>query len=54
MSKKKKKKEWTSDFEEAWDIYSAPVQCGDCYVYYDPTAHENCPNCGGEDWVGSR
>ncbi|MDA3809646.1 MAG: hypothetical protein PF518_04870 [Spirochaetaceae bacterium] len=47
-------KEFTEDFEEAWEIFDAPVQCGDCYVFYDPAVSGKCPLCGGDEWVGSR
>jgi len=55
MNKKKKtKKEFTPDFEEAWKIFDVPVQCGECYTYYNPVQDPTCPQCGSEEWVGSR
>lgn len=56
MSKKKKKKkpEFTYDFDTAWEIYNPPVQCGDCYVFYDPSKNDKCPICDSDEWVGSR
>ena len=56
MSKKKKKvkKEFTPDFEEAWEILDAPVQCGECYNFYDPKENDFCPVCDSDEWVGDR
>ena len=52
--KKHKTKKFTNDFEEAWRIYNPPVQCGDCYVFYDAQKNDKCPVCGSDEWVGSR
>ena len=52
--KKKKIKKYTNDFEEAWKIYNPPVQCGKCYVFYDPQKEDKCPVCGSDEWVGSK
>lgn len=56
MSRKKKKvKRITHDFEEAWEIYNPPIQCGNCYVFYDGIKEKGvCPVCGSDEWVGSR
>ena len=45
---------WTPEAEKAFDSFSSPVQCGDCYNWYDAVSDFPCPCCGGEDWVGSR
>lgn len=51
---KKKKPEFVYDHDEAFKLWNPPVQCGDCYVWYDPRANSVCPICGGDEWVGSR
>ena len=47
--------EFTFDFEEAWNIFNPPVQCGNCYVFYDPVTQDGeCPLCQSDEWVGNR
>ncbi len=48
------KPEFVYDQDKAFDLWNPPVQCGDCYVWYDPTENGVCPVCGGDEWVGSR
>lgn len=51
----KKKPEFLTDHDKAFDTFSFTVQCGDCYVYYSAEDQNGvCPNCGGTEWVGSR
>ena len=45
---------YTMDFEEAWKIFVSPVQCGECYCFYDPQLNNYCPCCGSDEWVGDR
>ena len=44
----------TTDDVIASREYDAPVQCGDCYQWYDAAANANCPNCGSIETVGMR
>ena len=34
--------------------FAAPVQCGECYMFYDATLHTLCPCCHSPVMVGSR
>ncbi len=43
-----------TDHDEAFKLWNPPVQCGDCYVWYDPMEHDECPICDSQEWVGSR
>ena len=52
---KKKKEPLTVDnLDKAFRLWNPPVQCGDCYLWYNPRNHDECPNCGGKEWVGCR
>ena len=53
MSKKEKPLTVT-DHDEAFEVFESPVQCGDCYTWYEAINHDACPICGGTEWVGSR
>ena len=55
MSKKKKKRvQFTTDFEYAEKHYDVPVNCGECYHWYDITENSTCPLCGSDELVGNR
>ena len=47
-------KDHTDDFEEAIDIFDIPVNCGECYCYYDAAENNLCPVCGSDEVVGDR
>jgi predicted Zn-ribbon and HTH transcriptional regulator len=34
--------------------YTLPVQCGECYNWYDAADDSQCPQCGSEEIVGDR
>jgi rubrerythrin len=56
MSNKKKKytRESTDDFEYAENNFSIPVNCGECYAWYDIDNNSVCPLCGSDELVGNR
>jgi rRNA maturation endonuclease Nob1 len=45
---------FTMDSEKAFEIFDCPVQCGDCYGWYDLNKSEECPVCGSTEIVGDR
>ena len=47
-------KDFTDSEVYAEEHFEAAVQCGNCYLWYDAVAHEQCPNCGEDEWVGDR
>lgn len=48
------RRDFTNDDVIASREYDAPVQCGDCYSWYDASYHATCPNCGALETVGMR
>ena len=55
MGKKKDKKQgFSEDMDVAFKLWNPPVQCGDCYIWYNVKRFKECPICGGKEWVGSR
>lgn len=50
----KKNKPYTTDTDYAFNKFDSPVNCGDCYQWYDITKHEKCPCCGSHELVGDR
>lgn len=51
---KARKRGYTNDHDLAFKIWNPPVQCGDCYNFYDPIKNKKCPLCDGTEWAGSK
>ena len=49
-----KEREHTFDYDEAMDMFDVPIQCGECYVWYNGTEDGNCPLCDSDEIVGNR
>ncbi len=54
MSKKADELEFTFHYDEATDTFDVPLQCGECYVWYDGSDGGCCPLCDSDEIVGSR
>ena len=46
--------DFTFEYEEATERLDVPVQCGECYVWYDGLAYGKCPICDSDEIVGNR
>lgn len=45
---------YTDDMETAFGAFTAPVQCGGCYQWYDAAEGGSCPLCDSDEVVGDR
>ena len=41
-------------WDEAEEAFDVPVQCAECYTFYDAVGNTECPTCGSTDIVGDR
>lgn len=42
------------NMDYALDAFTAAVQCGSCYQWYDAAESGSCPNCDSDEVVGYR
>jgi hypothetical protein len=45
---------FTDDMDTAFDAFTAAVQCGSCYQWYDAAESPSCPLCDSDEVVGDR
>lgn len=46
--------DYCNTLDEAVKEFEIPVQCGECYVWYDNHKDEICPICFSDEIVGDR
>jgi hypothetical protein len=45
---------YTDDMDTALESFTAPIQCGTCYQWYDAAESGSCPLCNSDEVVGDR
>ena len=45
---------YTDNMNDAMEAFTAAVQCGNCYQWYDAVESGSCPLCDSDEVVGDR